>query len=76
MPYTLQQARTKQDEANRLADFTTDPSARQRYMNDVMFWTGYMAAMIDHDCPREMEVKFPLPKDFQAIVDLGAKLGK
>ena len=47
MPYTLQQARAKQDEAKKLADHATDPSARQRYMNDVMFWTGYLAAMID-----------------------------
>lgn len=51
MPYTLQQAREKQDEAKKLADHATDPSARRTHMNDVMFWNGYIGAMIDHDYP-------------------------
>lgn len=51
MPYTLQGARNNQDEAKRKADKTTNTTIHQNHMNDVMFWTGYIAAMIDWDYP-------------------------
>jgi len=51
MKYTLQTARSNQDEAKRKADDATDATTRRNHMNDVMFWTGYIAAMIDWDYP-------------------------
>lgn len=75
MKYTLSQARENQDEAKRKADEATDASARRNHMNDVLFWTGYMAAMIDHDYPQEKEIKLPLPQDFLSILGQGMKLG-
>jgi len=40
MPYTLKQARKEQDEARKSGDD-----------DEVIFWSGYLAAMIDHDYP-------------------------
>lgn len=78
MKYTLSQARENQDEAKRKADEATDASARRNHMNDVLFWTGYMAAMVDHDYPPTPGVESMRP-DFvnvpYKVLDQEVKLG-
>lgn len=47
MPLTLKQAREKQESAKSIADLTQDKEERRRCINDMLWLSGYMAAMID-----------------------------
>lgn len=47
---SLKEARHTQEEAKLLADRSApDSEKKKQYLLDFMFWTGYIAAMIDHD---------------------------